>query len=101
MGFFTSFATQNLNALRPWGKTITKIVYFMIKRRTYLRKRKIFRNYSLRVPPLFPRGGGTFVLNTEELATLFHPLGRVVGPAPFVPRIEAKKGEPPPGLPIQ
>jgi len=51
--------------------------------------------------PLFPGAGGTFILNTEELASLFHFPGRAVAPVPFVSRIEAKKGEAPPGLPIE
>lgn len=107
-GFFASFATQNLNCLVPWGKTLTKIhkswflpLNLIFNRRLYVRKRKIFRKYRLRVNPLFPRKGGTFILNTEEIASIFHFPGRGVAPAPFVPRIEAKKGEAPPGLPTE
>jgi len=98
-GFFSQFT--GINGLKPFGKTITSIQYFMITRRTYLRKRKMFRNYLDRSTPAFPRPGGTFVLNTEELATLYHIPGRIAVPAPFVPRIEAKKGEAPPGLPTE
>lgn len=105
MGFFTSFATQNLNALRPWGNTITKVhtllFWFLDKRRLYIRKRRMFRNYVRRFSPLFPRRGGTFVLNTEELASLFHFPGKMVAPTPTIPRIEAKKREAPPGLPTE
>jgi len=101
MGYFKALSTLNLNGLRPWMKTITKIMWFFRNRRLYLRKRRIFRYYQKRWPPLFPRRGGTYVLNSEELATLYHLPGRIVAPAPTIPRVEAKKGEPPPGLPIE
>ena len=105
MGFFTSFSTQNLNTLRPWPRTITKVhtifAWFLDARRLYIRKRRIFRNYIRRFPPLYPRKGGTFVLNTEELASLYHFPGKIVAPAPTLPRIEAKKREAPPTLPIE
>ena len=82
-------------------KTITKIQWILRKRRLYIRKRRIFRYFQKRWPPFFPRPGGTYVLNTEELATLYHFPSRVVAPAPTVPRVEAKKGEPPSELPIE
>jgi len=108
LSFFSAFFTQNLNALVPSGKTLTKIhkswflpLNLLRNRRLYLRKRAIFRRYRLRVNPYFPRPGGTFILNTEELATIFHFPGRRVASAPFVERIESKKGEAPPGLPTE
>ncbi len=108
-GFFNSFTTYNLNGLRPCGNpSITKVdkswflpLNFFRRRRIYTRKRAIFRKYKSRVGLYFPRPGGTFILNTEELATLFHFTGRRVAPAPFVPRVEAKKGEAPSGLPTE
>lgn len=108
-GYFNSFTTLNLNGLRPYGDPfITRIkktwflpLNLIRKRRNYLRKRAMFRKYKLRVNPYFPGAGGTFILNSEELATLFHFAGKRVAPAPFVSRIEAKKGEAPPGLPTE
>lgn len=115
-GFFNQFATENLNALRPWTKTITKIKKYikitklniptlniLHARRVYIKKRKLFFRYVQRQPPLFPRpsGAGNFILNTEELATIFHFPGRTVAPAPFVSRVESKRGEAPPGLPME
>ena len=91
----------SLNTLKYWGKTGTKIVYWLIKRRLYLRKRRMFRQYTMRVSPLYPRSGGTYILNSEELATIFHFPGRMVAPVPTIERVEAKKGEPPPGLPVE
>ncbi|MFH1656568.1 MAG: hypothetical protein ABH956_02205 [Candidatus Nealsonbacteria bacterium] len=107
-GYFASYSTENLNYLVPWGKTIVKIhkswflpINLLLSKRLYLRKRKLFRNYVMRVTPLFPLSGGTFVLNTEELASLFHFPGRSSASAPSVGRIESKKGEPPITLPTE
>lgn len=107
LAFFTQFSTQNLNGLKPWGRTITKITYFFVKRRLNLRKKRLFRLYKDRLPPLYPLhskpGGleGVFILNTEEMASLFHFPSRIVAQAPFLERLEAKKGEAPPGLPTE
>lgn len=115
LSFFSAFMTQNLNALVPYGQPlITKVkktwflpINFFLNRRLYLRKRSLFRKYRLRLSPFFPRERtllkkkATFILNTEELASIFHFPGRRVAPAPFVERIEAKKGEAPPGLPSE
>lgn len=104
-GFFKAISTQNLGGLKPEKTRMTKVksvwLWFLDKRRLYVRKRRIFRYYCKRWFPLFPRAGGSYVLNTEELATLFHFPGRAVAPAPSVPRVEAKRGEAPPGLPIE
>ncbi len=105
-GHFQQFSTENLNQPKPAGKTITKIHRYPILdlirvRRLHLRKRKMFFRYIKRWPPLFPLKGMTFLLNTEELATIFHFPGKTAAPAPFVPRVESKKGEAPPGLPYE
>lgn len=108
--YFNGYTTSNLNALFPYGsgKTLTKIakswflpINLIRKRRLYLRCRKIFKNYTKRLPPFFPRGGGTSMLNIEEMASLFHFPGRKVAPAPGVPRIESKRGDVPPELPTE
>ncbi len=107
-GYFAQFDTANLNAIIPWMKTITKVHkhWFLPwnlfhPRRLFVRKRSLFKHYKERIPPLWPWAGGTYIFNTEELATIFHFPGRGVAPAPFVPRVEAKKGEAPAGLPIE
>jgi len=112
LSFFSSFTTQNLNALYPYGQPfITKIkkhwflpLNLLRSRRLYLRKRSIFRKYCMRVDPLFPKAAkwpSSFILNTEELATIFHFPGRRSASAPFIKRIESKKGEAPSGLPTE
>ncbi len=107
MSYFTNFISGNLNAMVPWGKMLTKIKrnwynwFWFVKRRLYLKKRQLFRRYCIRVTPLFPLGGGTFILNSEELATIYHFPSRIVAPAATVPRVEARKGEAPANLPIE
>ncbi len=107
--FFGSFYTHNLNALIPYGDTITKIhrswflpINLFRARRLYLRKRKLFRNYVSRVHSYFPRPPKNvkFILNTEELASIFHFPSWRIAPVPGVSWIEAKK-KPPPELPEQ
>ncbi|MDO8663669.1 MAG: hypothetical protein Q7K28_02430, partial [Candidatus Wildermuthbacteria bacterium] len=79
-GYFANFTTLNMNALVPYGKTLTKvkskpIFNLLDKRRLYLRQRKLLRNYKEREQPYYPLSGrwpAVFVLNTEELASLFH-----------------------------
>lgn len=112
LSFFSSFVTQNLNALYPHGQPyITKIpkswflpINLIRDRRLYLRKRSIFRKYVKRFDPLFPRRAHwpiSFILNTEEMASVFHFPGQRVASAPLIKRIEAKRGEAPPGLPTE
>jgi hypothetical protein len=105
--FFSQFTTSNLNALFPNGDTLTKIhkhwflpVNYFRPRRTYLRRRKLFRLYTGRNSPFYPKPGGTFMLNIEEVASLFHFPSWAVSPVPGVPRVEAKKGAPP-NLPVE
>jgi len=101
--YFTHFSAQNLNHFRFWLKTRTKVHYILRGRRKLLRQKKIFIYYVLRFPPLFPDLlKGCPIFNSEELATLFHFPVRVSGvSAPTAPRVEAKKGGPPPDLPIE
>ncbi len=103
IAFLTSHNTQDLNSFGVFKPTTSKVktpFKILDRRRQFLRKRRAFRNYKMRVNPLFPNLGGTSVLNAEELATLFHFPSRIMAPAPFVERIEHKRGEAPSGLPI-
>ncbi len=107
-GFFASLATEHLNSPQPWGKTMTKIhkswflpLNLLFKRRVYMRQRKLFKNYTRRVTPLFPYPGGTFIFNVEEMATIFHFPSKGAVPALSFTRIESKKAEAPPDLPIE
>jgi hypothetical protein len=53
---------------------------------------------------LAPKGPGirgTIVLNIEELATIYHFPAKITALAPAVKPVEAKKGGPPPSLPVK
>lgn len=99
-GYFSHFTSQNLNTIRFYGRTRTKIHYFFRKRRIYNREKNIFTRYIKRFPPLFPeRQEGTMILTADELATVFHfPIKAALLP-PGVPRVSAKKGVPPSIIP--
>jgi hypothetical protein len=99
--YFSSFSAPDLNIFKKFSKTKTKIQYFFIKRRTFFRKRQIFSRYLLRETPLYPRKGGTYILNIEELATIFHPPISSAKSAVFLQRVSAKKGDSPDNLPIE
>ncbi len=95
---------QGLNGFRFWTKTRTKIHYILRRRRLYLKKRRIFKNYKTMFPPIpafntIVKKTGLFVLNIEELATIFHFPNQL--DAPRVYQVGSKKGEPPLNLPIE
>ena len=108
--FFSSYSTLDLNALVPFGPTISKVkkgrflpINALIPRRLYLKNRRMFRNYLSRLGPVFPRTSpkeAKFVLNTEELASLFHFPSWRAAPTPTVSRAETKRAAPP-ELPIE
>lgn len=73
--------------MKSWKSTHKKTLYYQ-----YYRARKPFTDtYSLK--------SKFIVLNTEELATIYHYPGRTAK-APLMPRIEAKRSEPPSTLPV-
>ena len=103
-GMFKQLYFNNLNSFKPNGEVSTFSAGWLAwlfpsgdglfkAQQEYRRKFDIYQSYRIR----------SFVdkyviLNTEELATLFHLPGLNVR-APFLPRVEAKKGQPPAGLP--
>ena len=109
MGAFHQLRMENLNFFKPNKKTITlktgwlaktfprykKLVEFSRKRKLfdgYVKRR--FGRYNKILSEKFP------ILNTEELATIYHfPLGVVA--APKLKKLEAKKAGPPGELPIE
>lgn len=102
-GFTKNVSTENLGGLKPWPETLPKVQWFLKDRRTYRKKRTLFRRYTKRWTPLFPQApaAGTFIFTTDELATLFHFPGRTVAPAPTVQRVEAKKKVAPSEVPFE
>ncbi|MBI2123898.1 MAG: hypothetical protein HYU04_01530 [Candidatus Wildermuthbacteria bacterium] len=105
MSYFTMFSTATYNNFRPFRKTLTKtytvLTWFLDKRSVFVKKRRLMRSYTMRIPAFYPYSQGLFFLNIEELATIFHFPGKMVAPSGAVPRVEAKKGEAPPGLPTE
>lgn len=75
-------------------------VGFFSAERTLKSKRAMYNAYRRRTFPKYKGKEILCILNTEELATLWHLPGLNVR-APLMPRIGAKKGQPPVGLPTQ
>ena len=101
-GAFKQFNTINLNAFKGNKEAGTsvdqpRIITSIKNRREYMRKinfvdRYIFRKMS--------KNGMDFILNVEELATIYHyPI--LVVETPTMRRVEAKKTEPPVSLPVE
>ncbi|MBI4691870.1 MAG: hypothetical protein HY773_00265 [Candidatus Terrybacteria bacterium] len=99
IGVMKQFNALNLNGFKPVRLSDLDYQWQLKKIRDPIRRKKIldaFRQRSYFYPPY---DHTSFILNTEELATIFHFPGRVAE-TPTLGRIEAKKGEPPPNLPI-
>lgn len=94
-GAFKIFNTTHMNGFVPNLATLPGPKSLFFKKRTeFLMKEDIYRAYQLR---LFPQK--SMVMSTEELATIYHyPMANVA--APFLHRLETKKGQPPPNLPV-
>ena len=98
-GSFKQFNDLGLNSLKPNKLIITWGIVFFKNMRLIWRKNKIFYRYKNRGHWLIPGQYG-FILNTEELASLWHfPVMTVK--APLVKKTESKKAEPPMSLPTQ
>jgi hypothetical protein len=94
IGGLKQFNDMNMNNFRPNDQSKTYASHLFVGSRLRFRQRKIFKRYRDRDPT-----GKTFVLSTEELATVFHmPDMSVV--APSVTFVEAKRGGAPSNLPV-
>ena len=102
-GAIQQFNTKNMNSLGANSKALTIGKWpFWKQRRLHMRKRKLFNAYKKRWfadgSKVSPWAQG-FLMNTEELATIYHfPISVVA--APHLGRLETKKGSPPANLPI-
>lgn len=101
--YFGHFYTEKLNYIRFSPVTRPKTQYVFRKSIPLLRARRMFRNYILRFAPLFPdRVQEQAILNTEEMASIFHFPLKITGLiSPTMARVESKKGGPPPNLPVE
>lgn len=101
MGALKQFNSQDLNGFAEDKKTRTKVVYPPIKPildwRLKRRQKKIIQGYKGRSQH---RGRNNFVLNIEELASVWHfPV--ITVKAPLVQKTESKRAEPPTALPLE
>ncbi|MBT4349160.1 hypothetical protein HOD19_00045 [bacterium] len=94
-GSIKQFADLTSNGFKPDPKTKTSIMYWFTKYRAKKRKARLVKAYKLRSTIA---GYKAFILNTEELATLWHFPGVEIR-TPLLRRTETKKGEPPTSLP--
>ena len=105
IGMFKQLYSNNLNTFKPNSDTNTtpdgylpwlfpSNSGFFKSQIEFERKVKMAKSYRWRG---FSK---TVILNTEEMATLFHLPGLNVK-APFFPRVDAKKSQPPASLPIK
>lgn len=93
-GAFRQFSSLNLNGFKHNKLTMTFTKGLFKKSKLYNRKISIYQAFKERKMPF-----AKYVLNTEELATIYH-FPDIGVKSPLLPRVEAKKGEPPVGLPI-
>lgn len=96
-GAIKQFSTLDLNGFKPDAQTKTSTNYWFTKYRNKKRKAKIIKAYKGRSTVA---GYKTFILNTEELATLWHFPGIEIK-TPLLKRTDTKKSEAPSSLPIE
>ncbi len=93
-GSFKQFNTVNLNGFKSNGEAGTSADGLFKKRKEFLKKQKFIERCIKRSWP-----EKDFILNIEELATIYHyPILTVE--TPTMRRVEAKKAEPPVSLPV-
>ncbi len=100
MGSMNQYNTVDLNGFKSiWKLDPAPFKFFMKDKREAVRKEIILDAYRKRCYFSIPHHRKPFILNTEELATIYHYPG-TVAETPTFERIGAKKGEPPSTLPI-
>lgn len=97
-GIIKQYNSNNLNGFDLRNRTLY-VNYFFPKIRHTWRQKRMFDAYVKRSAFYPPRTRKLYVLNTEELATVYHFPGSVAK-TPTLGRIESKKSEPPAGLPV-
>ncbi|NMB92189.1 MAG: hypothetical protein GYA31_01005 [Parcubacteria group bacterium] len=93
--YFKQFNTENLNSFKLNDSASTEIKTWLFKnRRTFLKKMNFYQLFKER-----EESQETIILNTEELASIYHfPVLKVKAPALI--RALSRKGEAPSNLPI-
>src|SRR6056297_215746 len=96
MGAIKQFNTSQLNGFKP-GKNKTQAKLFLKDLRMSILQNKILAAYKDRNPDTC---SGKYLLNVEELATLYH-FPYIEVKAQMVKKVEAKKAHAPIGLPLE
>ena len=100
VGSLRQYSEQELNSFRPAISTDIDYPWQDWKNmRLNKKKRRMFDAYVRRSWFYAPYRRQPFVLNTEELATIYHFPGGVAE-TPTFSRIDSRKGEPPANLPV-
>lgn len=112
LGALKQYNTQDLNGFKPDKDTKTGADYWMVKRRVKALQDRILFHYKRRsfyrkfLPSRLSkwyshtREPKPYILNVEELASIFHfPVMTVK--APQVQKTEARRAEPPTRLPVE
>ncbi|MEA3249099.1 MAG: hypothetical protein U9Q03_01955 [Patescibacteria group bacterium] len=93
-GSMMQFSALDMNEIKTYGKVTPKSDYFYQRWTEQAKKTSVVRRFRSRSN----EGGTPFILNTEELATLYHyPMLDVK--APLIKKTDAKRAEPPSRLP--
>ena len=99
-GAFRQYSSQDLNGFKPTFTTGFDYPWQDFHNiRLNKKKKKIFDAHVRRSYFYAPYKKKPFVLNSEELATIYHFPGGVAETPTFT-RIESRKGEPPANLPV-
>lgn len=93
MSALQQFNTLDLNALKSNGKKSTSVDYFFVKSREAIRKNALLSKYIHR-----SSDGSKIILNTEELASIYHFPVMEVKPI-SLSTVSAKRFGPPDSLP--
>lgn len=95
-GIFQQFAKQDVNSFVLDKKVTPQDDYFWLLWSHDRRLNRLVEAYKKRD---FTMGTSSFVLNTEELASIFH-FPSIDIKAPLVKKTESRRAEPPAGLPM-
>lgn len=96
LGTVKQYSSLDMNGFRPDKKMKTSRDYFFVDRKVNAIKRRLLLGYKYRSNW---SGNAKYVLNIEELASLWHfPV--ITVKAPQVKKTDAKRGEPPVALPV-
>ncbi len=103
LGSFKQFGSEHLNGIKPNDNKYSRIFNYPwqdYRNWRYNKKMTIALDaYKRRMYFYEPYKETSFILNSEELATLFHFPGQVAA-APNLYRVPSKKGQAPSNLPI-